>query len=124
MSTLSEPITGADHDQAPAIVLVNEALVDQIWQEVQGKASRMQIQQLVVEATSEFAQATVTTYVSIFVRRQVREKLASMLNHSETAPIRHTIRPASVEQAGGGGDGSTTGRSSQGHMIWPLQTLS
>ena len=80
MVTTPNPITETSQDQAPAIVLVDEVLVEQIWRDVQGNVSRMQIQQLVREANSEFAQAKVTTYVPIFVRRQLYEKLRSRLN--------------------------------------------
>ena len=63
------------------VALVDEALVEQIWRELQGKAARPQIRQLVKEAASEFAQATITTYVPIFVRRRVREQLGDGLGH-------------------------------------------
>jgi hypothetical protein len=40
-----------------------------------------------MEATSEFAQARITTYVPIFIRRQVHEKLVLMRNAEETTII-------------------------------------
>jgi hypothetical protein len=98
---------------------VDEELVEQIWQEVQGKVSRTQIHQMVMEATSEFANATITTYVPIFVRRQVREWLAAMLSAEETTHVRQIIHPtAAVHNDGGGGCSTTTGRSGQGLVIW------
>ena len=85
MVTTHQPATETSQDQTPAIVLVDEVLVEQIWRDAQGKVSRMQIQQLVMEAASEFAHAKITTYVPIFVRRQVREKLVRMGNGERTA---------------------------------------
>jgi len=78
MVTTPNPSTATSQEPAPALVLVDEVLVEQIWRDTQGNVSRVQIQQLVREARGEFAQAKVTTYVPIFVRRQVREKLRSM----------------------------------------------
>jgi hypothetical protein len=80
MMTAHHPPTETSQDQTPTIVLVDEVLVEQIWRDVQGKVSRVQIQQLVMEVAGEFAHAKITTYVPIFVRRQVREKLGSMLS--------------------------------------------
>jgi len=66
----------ANAGESRAVDLVGEALVEHIWQEMQGKTSRTQIRQIVTETVSEFAHATVTTYLPIFIRRRVREKLA------------------------------------------------
>jgi hypothetical protein len=64
-----------------ALDLGDEVLVDQLWQELRGRVPRTQIRQLVKEAASEFAHATITTYVPIFVRRRVREQLVDVLGN-------------------------------------------
>jgi hypothetical protein len=88
MATSPNLITEPAHDPAPAIVIVDDALVEEIWRELHGTVPRAQIHQLVMEARAEFAQATITLYVPIFVRRQVRERLALMLRDEETAHVR------------------------------------
>ncbi|HMN27467.1 MAG TPA: hypothetical protein PKE45_04860 [Caldilineaceae bacterium] len=80
MMTTANPPAETSQGQTPVIVFADEVLVEQLWQDVHGKVSRVQIQQLVMEATGEFAHAKITTYVPIFVRRQVREKLGSLLS--------------------------------------------
>jgi hypothetical protein len=124
MAKLTNPITGASQDQVPVTGLVDEVFVDQIWQEVQGKVSRLQIHQLVLEATSEFAEATITTYVPIFVRRHVHKKLASMLNDGESIGVQPIIYSASVEEANCEEEyRPTTGRFGQRLLIWLFQAL-
>jgi hypothetical protein len=63
---------------SPTVVPVDEALVEQIWRELQGKAARAQIRQLLKEAASEFAHVPITMYVPIFVWRRVREQLMGL----------------------------------------------
>jgi hypothetical protein len=86
--------------------------------------SRLQVHQLVVEATGDFAEATISTYVPIFVRRQVHKNLASMLNDAESADVRPIIHSASVEEAGSEEEYlPTTGRFDQRLLIWLFQVL-
>lgn len=52
-----------------------DALTDQIWQDLGRQVPRARIQQVVLEVASQFHDATVTTYLPIFIRRLTRERL-------------------------------------------------
>jgi hypothetical protein len=100
--------TGTGQAQAVAAGQADDALVEEIWREMQGTVSRTQIHQMVTEARTEFAQATITLYVPIFVRRQVRERLAVILSDEETAHVKQSIHPTAVVHPDGGDRCSTT----------------
>lgn len=96
----SDLVTEPSPDLEPEVVIVDDALVEEIWQDMQGTATREHIRQLVLEASREFAEATITTYIAIFVRRQVRAKLASIGNDVDSAddqPINNWARVDKVE---------------------------
>jgi hypothetical protein len=70
---LSEPeiVNGADY--------LNEALIEKLWHELSGQATREQIRQVAVEVATQFQNATVKTFIPVFVYRQTYEKLKSGL---------------------------------------------
>lgn len=65
-------------------VLVDDELVQQIWQECGKQVSRTQIRKLAVAVAAEFQDATVTAFVPIFIRRRIREELADVLFSVQT----------------------------------------
>src|SRR4051794_32803006 len=94
---------------------LDAALVEEIWQETQGRIARAQIEQLLGEAKDDFAHASITTYVSIFVRRQVKQKLAALLEDVdedvETANVRFSVDSGPMEQPRSQDDFTTSARS-------------
>jgi len=54
---------------------VDDLLIEQIWLDLSGQVPRKQIRQAALEIASEFQNATVTTFVPIFIRRLTRERL-------------------------------------------------
>jgi hypothetical protein len=54
---------------------LNEALIEKIWQELNGQVPRQRIRQVAAEVAAKFEQATVTTFVPIFIHRYTCERL-------------------------------------------------
>jgi hypothetical protein len=78
------------------------AMVEQIWNDLQGMVSRSAIRQALVEVVSKYENARIRTYVPIFVRREALETLRVEL--SEAAPARPFRAPGrlSVDTTPGG----------------------
>lgn len=58
---------------SPAIEL--NAVVEQIWRQLDGQASRAHIHQVAATVAADFAAATVTAFLPIFIHRDTLEKL-------------------------------------------------
>ena len=56
-----------------------ELLVEEIWRDLEGKVTHEQIRQVASQIATQFNNATVTTFVPIFIRRQTRETLRSVV---------------------------------------------
>ena len=54
---------------------VDDALVETLWQDLDGQVSRQQIARAVTQIAARFEKATVTAFVPIFIRRQALEHL-------------------------------------------------
>ena len=54
---------------------VDDALVETLWQDLDGQIPRQQIAREVEQVATKFERATVTSFVPIFVRRQALEHL-------------------------------------------------
>jgi hypothetical protein len=54
-----------------------ESVVEDIWRDLDGQVTHEQIRQAANEIATQFHDATVTTFVPIFIRRRTREKLRS-----------------------------------------------
>jgi hypothetical protein len=54
---------------------LNEAFIEKLWHEFGGQATREQIRQVVVEVATQFENATIKTFVPVFIYRQTYEKL-------------------------------------------------
>jgi len=108
MSKASDSDTDVGEPQRSAAMREEEAVVERIWQEMQGRVSREQIQKLVIEAENDFADATITLYIPILVHRQVKEKLAVILDDAEATVIWRGVHPTAVEPVGRPSDFTTT----------------
>lgn len=62
---------------------LNESLIEQIWRDLHGKVPREEIHQVATEVANEFKDATIKTFVSIFIRRRTREELIKRNNGQE-----------------------------------------
>jgi hypothetical protein len=56
-----------------------ETLIDLVWNDLQGQVSRAAIQQVLLEIIPEYENATVTTFVPIFIRRDAVDTLRARL---------------------------------------------
>ena len=54
---------------------VDDALVETLWQDLDGQVPRQQIAKEVAQIAAKFEEATVTSFVHIFIRRQALEHL-------------------------------------------------
>jgi hypothetical protein len=52
-----------------------ELLVQEIWRDLDGQVTHEQIRHVASQIATQFNNATVTTFVPIFIRRQTRETL-------------------------------------------------
>jgi hypothetical protein len=52
-----------------------EAIVEQIWNDLRGQASRSDIRRVLIEVAPKYEDALIKTYVPIFLCRDVRERL-------------------------------------------------
>ena len=52
-----------------------EAIIEQIWMDLGGKASRSDIRRVVIEVSPRYADARIMTYVPIFLGKEVRRRL-------------------------------------------------
>jgi hypothetical protein len=57
-----------------------EKLSEQLGHELDGKVSRQRVCEVVAETAAEFCGASVTKYVSLLVRRRVKERLAQEIS--------------------------------------------
>jgi len=53
----------------------DDALVEKIWQDLDGRVSRQQIVRTVREIAAQFQDAKVATFVPIFIHRRALEQL-------------------------------------------------
>ena len=52
-----------------------EAIIEQIWKDLGGTASRSDIRSVVIEVAPRYADARIFTYVPIFMGKEVRRRL-------------------------------------------------
>ena len=68
---------------------LDDSLVEQIWQDLDGQVTRELICQVVNEIATEFRTATITAFIPIFIRRQAREKLEILVNDNKGSVTKH-----------------------------------
>jgi hypothetical protein len=52
-----------------------EAIIEQIWTDLAGTASRSDIKRMLIEVAPKYSDARILTYIPIFLRRDVRRRL-------------------------------------------------
>lgn len=63
----TEPLNGTDY--------LDEALIEKMWHELDEQVSREQIRLMATQVAAQFEDATVTTFIPVFVYRETYEKL-------------------------------------------------
>lgn len=66
-------------EENDVLALVNEELIEDIWSDLEGKVTRDNILQVATEVATKFREASVMTFVPIFIRRQTSERLKARL---------------------------------------------
>jgi hypothetical protein len=61
---------------APASGMVDNALIESIWKALDSRVDREQITQAILEAEAGYKNARVKTFIPIFIRRDVLERLS------------------------------------------------
>jgi hypothetical protein len=64
-----------------------EILIDQVWNDLQGQVNRATVQQMLLEVIREYEDATITTFVPIFIRRDAVDTLRGTLVQAEVDPV-------------------------------------
>ncbi len=59
---------------------LNNTLIEKIWYELDERVTREQIRQVAAEVSAQFQNATVATFIPIFIYRQTCEKLKTNFN--------------------------------------------
>ena len=72
----------AEGDSAMAYEL-DDALIEQIWQDLNGQVSRLKIRQVATDVVAMFQDAKVRTFVPIFIRRTTYQQLRAWLDDQE-----------------------------------------
>ena len=60
-----------------------DEIVEQVWRDLNGHASRARIRPIATEVSARFRHATITIFVPLFVRRMTRECLAEKIRCEE-----------------------------------------
>ena len=67
------PVIDLDPDGNASMDL--EAIIEQIWKDLEGTASRSDIRSVVIEVAPRYADARIFTYVPIFIGKEARRRL-------------------------------------------------
>ena len=59
--------------------LVDEAMIDAIWSDLDGQIDREQVRQTAQTVAQSFASAAVTTFIPLLIRRRTYDRLKSLL---------------------------------------------
>ena len=70
-------------EENDVLALVNEELIEDIWSDLEGKVTRDNILQVATEVATKFREASVMTFVPIFIRRQTSERLKARLKGNQ-----------------------------------------
>jgi len=72
-SDLNSGNNGGIRNQADWVV---DAIVEQIWNDLNGTTSRSEIRKVITEVASLYEDVRITTYVPIFLRRDVLQRFS------------------------------------------------
>ncbi len=62
-------------NEADLASYVDETVIETIWSDLEGRVDREQVRQVALEVAQDFADATVTSFVPLFIRRRTYERL-------------------------------------------------
>ncbi|MFW6069396.1 MAG: three-helix bundle dimerization domain-containing protein [Chloroflexota bacterium] len=62
-------------NEADLAGLVDETVIEAIWSDLEGRVDREQVRQVALDVAQDFADATVTSFVPLFIRRRTYERL-------------------------------------------------
>ena len=82
-----EPTVGTDAFASANRNWDEDALVEQIWNDLEGRATRSAIRQVLAEIVPKYESAPVQTFVPIVVRKEAVDRLRSGL--AEISPDAH-----------------------------------
>lgn len=60
--------------------LVDETVVEEIWNDLDGQVDRDQVREVAFDVALEFADATVTSFIPLFIRRRAYERLKPLVD--------------------------------------------
>ena len=63
---------------------IDNALIESIWKELNGRVDREYISQAVLEASARYQHAPIKTFIPIFIRRYVLDRLQSTSVYERT----------------------------------------
>lgn len=62
-------------DESDLAGLVDDTIIEAIWSDLEGRVDREQVRRVALDVAQEFANATVTSFVPLFIRRRTYERL-------------------------------------------------
>ena len=65
-------------------IYINDSLIEQIWRDLEGQVDHKRIYQVALKEAEGFKNATVTNFISIFIRRQTCERLKATLDEADS----------------------------------------
>ena len=68
-----KPVINLDHGRNSSVDL--ETIIEQIWKDLGGIASRSDVRSVVIEIAPRYADARIFTYVPILMGKEVRSRL-------------------------------------------------
>ena len=77
---LDSGVAEGDSDMAYEL---DDALIEQVWRDLNGQVSRLKIRQVATDVAAMFQDAKVRTFVPIFIRRTTCEQLRAWLDDRE-----------------------------------------
>ncbi len=76
-------LTIADTNLNNIIEFVDDDMVEKLWLDMNGQATRNQIRRVAMETAAKFGPVTVTQYIPIFLYRETREKLGKLFSEKQ-----------------------------------------
>lgn len=62
-------------NEANQATFVDDTIIEAIWSDLEGRVDREQVREVALEVAQDFADATVTSFVPLFIRRRTYERL-------------------------------------------------
>jgi hypothetical protein len=84
----------------------SETVIEQVWNDLQGRVSRTEILQVILEIIPKYENARIATFVPIFIRRQAVAMLRARIAEPNSDP---PIQTPSISRVGASSDSDTAG---------------